>query len=80
MDGLKKYIREQRQNDYIDNISTKLVAYALGRSMMLSDDPLIQEMHARLASSGYQFDSMIQSIVTSRQFLNKRGSEELAER
>ena len=30
-------------------------------------------MSRKLAASGYRFDSMIERIVTSRQFLNKRG-------
>ena len=37
-DGLRKYIREHRQDDFVDNLSRKLLAYALGRSLMLSDE------------------------------------------
>ena len=37
-------------------------------------------MHDKLAANGYRFDDMIESIVTSRQFLNKRGRDDLAER
>ena len=29
-DGLRKYIREQRQDDFVDNLCGKLLAYALG--------------------------------------------------
>ena len=50
----------------------------LGRSLMLSDDALIQDMHGKLAADGYRFETAIESIVTSRQFLNKRGREHLA--
>ena len=41
---------------------------------------LIEEMRGKLAANGYRFDSAIESIVTSRQFLNKRGREQLAAR
>ena len=51
----------------------KLLAYALGRSLAISDDPLIQEMRPQADAGGYRFETMIESIVTSRQFLNKRG-------
>ena len=78
--GLRKYIREKRQNDYVDNLSRKLLAYALGRSSILSDSLLVQQMRAKLAANGYRFDTMIESIVTSPQFLNKRGRDDLAER
>jgi hypothetical protein len=49
-----------------------MVVYALGRSLMLSDEPLIQRMNANLASSGYRFGTLVESIVTSPQFLKKR--------
>ena len=32
-DGVQAYIREHRQKDFIDNLSRKLLAYALGRSL-----------------------------------------------
>jgi hypothetical protein len=78
VDGLKTYIRNRRQNDFVDNFYGKLVAYALGRSLMLSDEALIQEMRRKLASRGYRFGDAIEAIVTSRQFLNKRGRDDLA--
>jgi hypothetical protein len=80
LEGLRKYIRENRQNDFIDNVCGKLLAYALSRSPIPSDDLLIQDMHSKLAASGYRFDTMIDSIVTSPQFLTKRGRDALAER
>jgi hypothetical protein len=80
LEGLRKYIRENRQNDFIDNVCGKLLVYALGRSLIPSDDLLIQDMHAKLVANGYRFDTMIESIVTSPQFLTKRGREAVAER
>jgi hypothetical protein len=80
LEGLRTYIRGKRQDDFVDNLCSKLLAYALGRSLILSDDPKIQEMHSTLIANGYQFDSIIDCIVTSPQFLNKRGRDGLAER
>jgi hypothetical protein len=78
--GLRQYIRDQRQNDFIDNLCGKLVAYGLGRSLILSDDLLISDMHNKLTSDGYRFDDMVESIVTSKQFLTKRGDLDPTER
>ena len=39
---------------------------------MLSDEPLIQRMNAELAASGYRVSALVETIVTSPQFLNKR--------
>jgi cytochrome c5 len=78
--GLQQYIRERRQDNFLDNVFGRLLAYALGRSLITSDEATIQDMHAKLAATGYRFDSLIESIVTSRQFLYKRGQEDLAQR
>jgi hypothetical protein len=80
LEGLRKYIREKRQDDFINNVSQKLLVYALGRSLIPSDDLLIQDIHGRLVASGYRFETIVESIVTSPQFLTKRGRDALAER
>ena len=80
LEGLRRYIRERRQGEFVDNLSGKMLAYALGRSLIPSDDLLIQGTRAKMESSGYRFDSLIESIITSRQFLNKRGRDDHTER
>ena len=70
--GVQAYIREHRQADFLDNLCRKLLAYALNRSLELSDEPLIERMRAELAAEDYRFDSLVETIVTSPQFLNKR--------
>ncbi|MBK9168398.1 MAG: DUF1592 domain-containing protein [Bryobacterales bacterium] len=69
LEGIRQYIREHRQDDFVRGFSGKLLAYALGRSLALSDELLIREL------GGCCFETVIESIVTSRQFLNKRGPE-----
>ena len=71
-EGVQAYIREHRETDFIDNFSRKLLAYALGRSLQLSDEPAIERMQAKLAASGYRFGPLVETIVTSPQFLYKR--------
>jgi hypothetical protein len=80
LDGLREYIRGKRQGDFVRNLSAKLFAYALGRSLIQSDELAIHEMQDKLAANGYRFDNLIAGIVTSRQFLNRRGGDELSER
>lgn len=74
VDGLRAYIRAHRQDDFVDNLSRKLLAFALGRSLILSDDLAIDAMRERLVASGFTFNSLIETIVTSPQFRNKRGA------
>ena len=70
--GLQSYIRANREKDFLDNLSRKMLVYALGRSLLLSDEPLIQRMDAKLAANGYRFSAVVETIVTSPQFLKKR--------
>jgi hypothetical protein len=77
LDGLKTYIRQHREGDFLDNLCRQLLAYGLGRSPLASDDETVEAMRAKLATDGNRFGRMIEVIVTSPQFLNKRVSAEL---
>jgi hypothetical protein len=77
--GLRDYIRQHREQDFLDNLCRKMLAYALGRSLIPSDDPLVDQMRSQLAASEYRFGSLVETIVTSTQFRMRRGGEELAQ-
>ena len=53
--------RAPRQDDFVDNLCRKLLAYALGRSLLLSDDDTIDDMRTRLAADGYRFGSLVET-------------------
>ncbi len=74
-EGVQAYIREHRQQDFIDNLCRKLLAYSLNRSLMLSDEPTVARMRTALAANGYRFTALVDTIVTSPQFMNKRKAE-----
>ena len=80
IEGLRNYLREKRQPEFINNLSRKLLSYALGRGIMLSDDETLHSMNDKLAASGYHFSALVETIVTSKQFLNKRGQTALTQR
>ncbi len=73
--GLQAFIRADRENEFIGNLSRKLLAYALNRSLQLSDEALLDRMKTRLAAKDFRFDSLFETIVTSPEFLNKRVPE-----
>lgn len=72
--GLQTFLHQQRQKDFVDTLNHKLFAYALGRSLQPSDDPALFGSYQRLVTSDYRFGSLVESIVTSPQFLNRRAS------
>ena len=65
-------MRARGQAEFVDNLCREILVYALGRSLLRSDEPLLAEMRKNLTSGGYKFGSLVQDIVTSRQFLMKR--------
>jgi hypothetical protein len=73
--GLRAFIREYRQKEFVGNFCRKLLVYSLGRSLQLSDESLIERMESQLAAKDYRFDSLVETIVTSPQFLNRRISD-----
>src|SRR5207253_9663259 len=78
LEGLRDYLRDKRQEEFVDNLCRKLLAYALGRSLLPGDDDLVHDLKARLAADGYRFGGLVEGIVTSPQFRTKRGGGEQA--
>ena len=77
LEGVRAYIKEHRQKDFLDNLSRKLLTYALGRALLLSDEPVLARMQAGLAAAAnrYRFGAMVEAAVTSPQFLNRRNPD-----
>ena len=76
LDGLRRYLAEHRREEFLDNLCRKLLAYALGRGLLLSDETTLQAMRDRLKADGHRFGGLVETIVTSPQFLNKRGKDD----
>jgi hypothetical protein len=79
VEGLRTYLQTSRRAEFVDNLCRKLLAYALGRTLIPSDDETVEAMRARLAADGGRFGALVESIVTSPQFRNKRVEVEPAE-
>jgi hypothetical protein len=79
-EGVQAFIKEHRQNDFLDNLSRKMLAYALNRSLILSDEPFVEQVHKEMAAKDYRFDTLIEAIVTSPQFTSKRSPDSIKQR
>ena len=75
LDGVLTYIGARREKGFEENLCRKLLAYGLGRSLLLSDEITIGRMQSRLAVTGKRFAPLVEMIITSPQFLNKRGGD-----
>lgn len=73
VDGLRAYLLEHRRQDFVDHLCRQLLSYGLGRNLILSDEPLLNELREALRRDEFRFSSLVTSIITSPQFLQKRG-------
>jgi hypothetical protein len=68
-------LAKTRKAEFTRTLCHKFLGYALGRSLQLSDQPLLDEMQATLEKSDYKMSAIIELVATSPQFLNQRARE-----
>ncbi len=73
LDSLKDYLKTH-QDQFERTLCTKLAGYALGRSESIADVYLIDQMLAGLKTDD-RFSTLVEKIVTSRQFRHQRGPD-----
>jgi hypothetical protein len=72
--GLIDYVEKHRLEEFERNLCRKSLGYALGRSVVLSDEPLLQEMQKALHENR-RFSVLFETIVLSPQFRKQRGRD-----
>ena len=72
------YLDQHRRQDFVRHFCRKFLGYALGRSVLLSDQPLLDELQAALEKQDYRFSVLVEKVVTSPQFRNQRGRDFVA--
>lgn len=73
--GIPEYAQHlvrARHDDFVRTFCRKLLGYALGRSLQLSDEVLLEEMHATLAKNDDRLVPLFETVVKSPQFRNQR--------
>jgi hypothetical protein len=73
--GLREYLVKVRREAVLRQFYRKLLGYAIGRELRITDEPLLNDLEQRLAQSGYRSSTAIQMIVQSRQFREIRGRD-----
>ena len=53
--GLRSYLVTERREDVVRQFCRKLLGYALGREIQLSDELLLDEMQSQLQDHGFRF-------------------------
>lgn len=71
MDGLKRYLLENRQDQFTRAIVHKLTTFALGRPLTFADRSSVDQITADLRKQGDGLATMVTLIVTSKLFQSK---------
>lgn len=66
-DELKKAIRKE-QDKFLNCLSGKLLAYALGRELTIADEPTLKQVVSSAKSNGLTLKSILAAIVESEAF------------
>jgi hypothetical protein len=78
LDGLRTYLLTTRRDAFERQFCRKLLGFALGRSVQLSDQPLLDDMLKQLAANEHRVGTAVEMIVRSRQFRDIRGRNMVA--
>lgn len=67
-----QYLASHRSADFSRTLCRKFLGYALGRSLQLSDQPLLEKMQVELEGHEYHLSALFELVATSPQFRNQR--------
>ena len=77
-EGLKDILLGDK-HAFTQCLAEKLLTYALGRGLEDYDRPAVQSIVDRTADAGYKFSAMVQAIVLSSPFEQRRGEPDVAQ-
>jgi len=72
--GLRKVLLERRE-EFVMNVTEKLLTYALGRGVEYYDAPAVRSIMREAAPSDYRWSSLFMGIVKSTPFQMRRSEE-----
>lgn len=77
--GLRHHLLTEKRGAFVRQFERKLLGYALGRSVQLSDEPLLRSIAERLQRRDQPVGEVVELIVRSPQFREIRGRDHLAQ-
>ena len=70
-----KEILLAREDDFVENLSRKVLTYALGRGLEPFDRPTVRRVAKEVRSRGDRFGAIVEAVVASEAFRACRGRE-----
>ena len=69
--GLKRYLLDHRLEDLAENVTRRLLSYALGRALTPADRPTVQAVLRGAAPGGYKLADLVIAVCTTEAFLQR---------
>jgi hypothetical protein len=70
-----QYLIAERKREFTHTLCRKLLGFALGRSLELSDRTLMEKMQTVLEENDHRITCLFETVVMSPQFRNQRGKD-----
>jgi len=71
IDSLKRHLVTERKDNFARSLVSRLLTYALGRRLELSDEEAVDDLTGKFAQNDYRLRQLVHQIVTSESFLTK---------
>ncbi len=71
VDILKHHLVTERKDDFAKALVTRLLTYAIGRRLELSDQKAVDDITSKFAADDYRLRSLMQKVVASEPFQTK---------
>ena len=71
VEGLKRYLLQNERERFSRSLVSKLLAYGLGRSLVLEDRPTIESLVKSFRDNDYRLGDLIVAITQSVAFQEK---------
>ncbi len=71
MDGLKRFLLKNRQDQFVQAMVHKMAVYSLGRPLTFADRAGVEEITARVRQRGDGLATLIEEVATSELFRRK---------
>lgn len=75
VEELQAYLLTHQREAFVRQFCRKLLGFALGREILLSDELLLQQMQQALEDQEYRFSAAVETIIRSPQFRHIRPSD-----
>ena len=71
VDGMREYLVDERRREFARSLVSRLLTYALGRSLELTDQAAVDQVLDQFAQDDYRLKGLVHKVVASEPFQTK---------